>query len=168
MLRLMGAGCIVAGSGAFGFAMAAASRKEERQLRQVLGILEYLSCELSYRMTPLPNLCRCAAEGRGGVVSEFFLELARELEMQTEPDAQSCMKSILARTEFPSSLKRILSELGQTLGRFDLPGQLRGLELGIRETEQALRMIRDGAPERRRSWQTLGICVGSALAILFI
>lgn len=168
MLRLMGAGCIVAGSGAFGFAMAAASRREERQLRQLLGALEYLSCELSYRLTPLPNLCRGAAEDRGGVVAEFFLELARELERQAEPDVQSCVRGILARMELPASLRRILRELGQTLGRFDLPGQLRGLELSIRETEQTLRTIRDGAPERRRSWQTLGLCVGAALAILFI
>ena len=168
MLRMMGAGFILAGSGAFGFAMAAASRREERQMKQLLGALEYLSCELSYRLTPLPNLCRGAAEGRGGVVAEFFLELARELERQAEPDVQSCVKSILARMELPASLRRILGELGQTLGRFDLPGQLRGLELSIRETEQALRTIRDGAPERRRSWQTLGLCVGAALAILFV
>ena len=168
MLRLMGAGCIVAGSGAFGFAMAAASRREERQLRQLLGALEFLSCELSYRLTPLPNLCRGAAEGRGGAVSEFFRDLAKELEKQTEPDAQSCVRSIQARMELPASVRRILVELGQTLGRFDLPGQLRGLELSIRETEQALRIIREGAPERRRSWQTLGLCVGAALAILFV
>lgn len=168
MLRVMGAGCIVAGSGAFGFAMAAASRREEGQLRALLGALEYLSCELSYRLTPLPGLCRSAAEGRGGAVSEFFLLLAKELENQTEPDVQSCVSSVLAKTSLPSSLGRILGELGQTLGRFDLPGQLRGLELSIRETETALRTLREGAPERRRSWQTLGLCVGAALAILFI
>ena len=168
MLRVMGAGCIVAGSGAFGFAMAAASRREEGQLRALLGALEYLSCELSYRLTPLPGLCRAAAEGRGGAVSEFFLLLARELEKQTEPDVQSCVSSVLAQSSLPSSVGRILGELGQTLGRFDLPGQLRGLELSIRETETALRTLREGAPERRRSWQTLGLCVGAALAILFI
>ena len=168
MLRVMGAGCIIAGSGAFGFAMAAASRREERSLRQLLGALEYLSCELSYRLTPLPGLCMGAAEGRGGAVTEFFLNLARELEKQSEPDVQCCVKSILANMELPVSLRQILGELGQTLGRFDLPGQLRGLELSIRETEQMLRTIREGAPERRRSWQTLGICLGAALAILFV
>ena len=168
MLRLMGAGCILAGSGAFGFAMAAASRKEERQLRQLLGALEYLSCELSYRLTPLPGLCRGAAEERGGAVGDFFQELAQELERQAEPDVQSIVKTILAQSALPASIKGILGELGQTLGRFDLPGQLKGLELSIRETERLLRLMRDGAPERRRSWQTLGLCVGAALAILLI
>ena len=168
MLRMMGGLCIVAGSGAFGFAMAAASRREERQLRELLGALEYLSSELSYRLTSLPKLCRGAAEGRGGAVADFCLNLARELEQQTEPDVQSCVKRILGQMEMPATLRRILEELGQTLGRFDLPGQLRGLELSIRETERVLRAIREGAPERRRSWQTLGLCIGAALAILFI
>ena len=54
------------------------------------------------------------------------------------------------------------------MGRFDLPGQLRGLEHAIRSTEEALRTIRDGAEGRRRSWQTLGLCAGAALAILFV
>lgn len=168
MLRLMGAGCIVAGSGAFGFSMAAASRREERELKELLGALEFLSCELSYRLTPLPSLCRGAAEGRSGAVGTFFLELAKELEKQTEPDVQGCVRGVLSGMSLTGSTGRLLRELGQSLGRFDLPGQLRGLEMSIRETELALRTIREGAPERRRSWQTLGLCVGAALAILFV
>ena len=58
--------------------------------------------------------------------------------------------------------------LGTTLGRFDLPGQLRGLEAAIRSAEEALRSIRDGAADRRRSYQTLGLCAGAAVAILFL
>ena len=45
---------------------------------------------------------------------------------------------------------------------------MKGLELSIRETERVLRLVRDGAPERRRSWQMLGLCAGAALAILFV
>ena len=58
MIRILGAGCIALGSGAFGFAMAAASRREEEQLRLLVRALEFMSCELSYRLTPLAQLCR--------------------------------------------------------------------------------------------------------------
>ena len=57
MIRILGAGCIALGSGAFGFAMAAASRREEEQLRLLVRALEFMSCELSYRLTPLAQLC---------------------------------------------------------------------------------------------------------------
>lgn len=167
MIRILGACCIVTGCGGFGFAMAAANRREEAELVRLISALEYMSCELSYRMTPLAALCRGAAEVSGGAVGRFFTELASELEKGTAPDVQVCVRQLLQGTG-PSKLTRQLSALGETLGRFDLPGQLRGLERAIRSAEEALRTIRDGADGRRRSWQTLGLCAGAALAILFI
>ena len=67
-----------------------------------------------------------------------------------------------------AELRRLLTELGATLGRFDLPGQLRGLDAAIRSAEESLRRLREGAPERRRSYQTLGLCTGAAVAILLL
>ena len=167
MIRILGACCIVTGCGGFGFAMAAANRREEAELVRLISALEYMSCELSYRMTPLATLCRGAAEVSGGTVGRFFTKLASELEKGTAPDVQVCVRGLLQGME-PSKLTRQLSELGTTLGRFDLPGQLRGLEGAIRSSQEALRSIRDGADGRRRSWQTLGLCAGAALAILFV
>ena len=168
MIRMIGAGLIVAGSGAFGFAMAAAHRREERQLAVLLKSLEYMSCELNYRQTPLPELCRAAGENSRGMVRDFLTELAHALDRQTEPDVRFCIYAILERLQPPKLLRRELNALGATLGRFDLPGQLRGLENAIRSAGETLRTIRDGAADRRRSWQTLGLCAGAALAILFL
>lgn len=168
MVRILGACCIAAGCTGFGFSMAAANRREEAELRRLTGALEYMSCELSYRMTPLPALCRGAAAGSGGVVGEFLLGLARELEKQTAPEVQCCVETVLSGLRTSSVLERQLRELGATLGRFDLPGQLRGLERALNSTEEALRTVRDGAAERRRSYQTLGLCAGAAMAILFL
>lgn len=167
MIRMLGACCIVTGCGGFGFAMAAANRREEAELVRLISALEYMSCELSYRMTPLAALCRGAAEVSGGAVGRFFTALAEELEKGSAADVQVCVRGLLQRME-PTGLTRQLSALGETLGRFDLPGQLRGLERAIRSAEEALRTIRDGADGRRRSWQTLGLCAGAALAILFV
>lgn len=168
MIRVLGACCIFAGCGGFGFSMAAAHRREEAELRQFLSALEFMSCELAYRMTPLSALCYAAADGRSGSVRTFLTELARALDAQTAPDVQGCVHDVLSRLQPSKRLTRQMQELGATLGRFDLPGQLRGLEGAIRSTEEALRTIRDGAADRRRSYQTLGLCVGAAMAILFL
>lgn len=168
MVRIVGACCIFVGCGSFGFAMAAASRREEAELRRLIAALEYMSCELSYRMTPLSALCRSAAQDSAGTVRLFLTGLACALERQTEPDVQSCIRSLLEELPPSKLLNRQLRELGSTLGRFDLPGQLRGLESAIRSTEEALRTHRDGADGRRRSCQTLGLSAGAAMAILFL
>lgn len=168
MVRIIGAGCIFLGCGSFGFAMAAAHRREEAELCRFLAALEYMSCELSYRLTPLNALCRNAAENSSGTVRQFLSALASSLERQTAPDAQACVHEVLVHLETTPRLRKLFRELGATLGRFDLPGQLRGLEAAIRSTEEVLRALRDGAADRRRSWQTLGLCAGAAMAILFL
>ena len=168
MIRILGACCIVTGCGGFGFAMAAAHRREERELVRLIAALEYMSCELSYRLTPLNTLCRGAAENSSGTVRQFLITLASALERQTAPDAQACVYEVLVHMEITPRLRKLFRELGTTLGRFDLPGQLRGLENAIRSGEEALRSLREGAADRRRSWQTRGLCAGAALAILFL
>lgn len=168
MVRILGACCIFAGCGSFGFAMAASSRREEAELRRLIAALEFMSCELSYRMTPLSVLCRRAAQHSAGTVRDFLTELATELERQTEPDVHSCVRGVLVRLPPSKTLNSQLRELGATLGRFDLTGQLRGLESAIHSAEEALRSVRDGAADRRRSYQTLGLCAGAAMAILFL
>ena len=69
--------------------------------------------------------------------------------------------------DLPACLRRPLRQLGQTLGCFDLPGQLQGLKSvqEICRREQArLEQNRDA---RLRSYQTLGLGAGAALVILF-
>lgn len=70
--------------------------------------------------------------------------------------------------ELPTQAQKIMRELGQTLGRFDLPGQLRGLESIRRTCRRELDELAKNRDVRLRSYQTLGLCAGAALAILFI
>lgn len=168
MIRILGAGMIFFGCGGFGFTMAASNRRDEACLVQLNAGLEYMICELSYRQTPLPELCRGTASICGNQVGVFFLELAKELEKQLAPDVQVCVYEVLERMRISGGLRRLLQEVGTTLGRFDLTGQLRGLEGAVRSVELELRRIRDGASQRRRSYQTLGLCAGAAAAILLL
>lgn len=167
-IKLMGAILICTGCGCFGFAMAASCRAEEQAMMQLHRALEYMSCELSYRMTPLPQLCRNASRAVTGPVSRVFAALAEELEQQLTPDAQCAMTAVLERTSLPGQVHMLFRELGTTLGAFDLPGQLRGMESAMASVESALRSHREHHAGRLRSYQTLSLCVGAALAILLL
>ena len=61
-LRGLGAAVVVGSCSGVGFARAAAQRRETRVLKRLLQVLEIMSLELSYRVTPLPELCRIADE----------------------------------------------------------------------------------------------------------
>lgn len=168
-LRLVGSLFIILGCGGFGFTMAAAYKKEERTLRQFANVLEYLSCELQYRLTPLPQLCRQAAMECNGSLNKIFVSFADELDMQLSADAELCMKAVLAKhDDIPGQTKDLMLLLGHSLGRFDLDGQLKELEYVRQECRSRLRQLAEHKDTRLRTYQTLGLCAGAALAILLI
>ncbi len=168
-IKILGAVLVIAGCGGFGFQIASMYLKEEKTLRQLIGLLDYMECELQYRLTPLPDLCRQAARESSGVLRSIFLTLTQELEDQISPDVEHCISAALAKVKkIPKSTFEALEMLGSSLGRFDLEGQLKGLEAVRQECRRKLLQMTDNKDVRLRSYQTLGLCAGAALAILFV
>ena len=168
-LKLLGAVLVVVGCGAVSFGMAANFRREEKALRQLLGILDYMECELQYRLTPLPALCRLAAKEFGGIFSSVFLEFALEMESQISPDLTICMSAAMEKCKsIPQISKEMLTTLSKNIGRFHLEGQLKGLDSVRAECRRRLGEMTENKETRLRSYQTLGLCAGAALVILFI
>lgn len=167
--KWIGAILIVLSCSGCGFAIAAGKRREEQILSQLMGVLQFMEAELQYRLTALPDLCRMAAGESRGLLQTVFLNLYRELTWQKMPDAGSCMYAAIQRTgEIPARVRRPLVQLGHSLGRFDLPGQLEGIRSVRKRCEEALAGIRVNRTERLRSYQTLGVCAGAALAIILL
>lgn len=167
--RWMGAVLVIVGCGGFGFSMAAGYRREAATLRQLIRVLNYMEWEMQYRLTALPELCRQAGKEAKGPVREVFANLARELDWRSAPDAASCMASALKRSRNLSrGCREILMELGRTLGRFDLPGQLKGLQEVRKACQGELDALEKNRDVRLRSYETLGLCAGAALAILLL
>ena len=168
-LKLIGAMFIVFGCSGAGFTLAANHRKMESALRQLIAALDYMECELQYHMTPLPELCRQTSGVTSGIVGKVFRQLAEELDRQISPEVRSCMDASVAYfRDIPDQVGVILRELGKTLGRFDLPGQLRGIGSARRNCRRVLEQLEKNRELRLRSYQTLGVCAGAALAILLM
>lgn len=169
IVKYLGAVLIIAGCGGFGYSMAAGARQQEKLLQQLIHILHVLEAELQYRLTSLPELCRLAGAECDGILRKIFRDLMQILSRQEQPDAGSCMDAVLNRCdEAPRRLKKHLRCLGRSLGRFDLPGQLEGLQRVRKACEADLAALARNRDQRLRSYQTLSLCAGTALVILFI
>ena len=169
MYKWIGAALIIAGCGCVGFAIAAAYLREERELRKLITALDYMACELQYRLTPLPDLCRQAGRECTGIVGRILTELALELECGLKPEVGDCVIEALCKVgEIPRRVRDAFLLLGSSLGRFDVEGQMKGLEMARTSCRRELEMMENGRDNRLRSYQTLGICAGAALAILFV
>jgi stage III sporulation protein AB len=79
------------------------------------------------------------------------------------------MAAAVARTKgLPEKTKGILLLLGRELGRFDIDGQIRGLDAVRLQCKDRLNALTQNKETRIRSYKTLGLCAGAAMVILFI
>lgn len=155
--------------GAMGMSLAGAHKQKERQLQQLISAARFMACELEYRQTSLPQLMQLCAEETGGAIGSVFTQLAEELERQIAPDAACCMASVVAQMpKLPAVVQEKLLLLGRTLGRFDISGQLSGMEAVAQLCKRDLDGLLLNRDARLRSYMTLGLCAGLALVILFI
>lgn len=166
--KWFGAVLIIAGCGGFGFSLCAAHRREEGNLRSVMRILDFMTSELHFHGTPLPELCHGAARVCPNGVGRVFSRLARELETCAAPEVSACMDAALEGTALPPKALDTLHLLGISLGRFDLDGQLKGLEEARSTCRRHLDALSSDRDARLRNYQTLSLCAGAALAILLI
>ena len=80
MLRIIGAALVLTGAGALGLGKGLQFYRQLRQLRDFVGAVEILKCELNYTLMPLPKLYRAVGRRTQGVCSRFFNALATDLE----------------------------------------------------------------------------------------
>ena len=168
-IKLIGAMCVIIGCGGVGFRMASEHIPHEKVLRELITVLDYMECELSYRLTQLPQLCRQASQQGKGVIFNLFQEISEELENQISPDAEQCVLAAVAHTErVPDTVKELVKQLGRGMGCFDLDGQLQTLRAVREGSEHSLKLFLSNRDSRLRGYQTLGLCAGAAIVILFI
>ena len=167
--KWIGSILIITGCGGYGFLLSASDRREMSGLRELIRILEYISCELQFHLTPLPEICRKAGSQVKGNIGMLFQSLADIMDSMEQADVSDCMnKALAACPEIPVSCKTHLTLLGDTLGCFGLPGQLSELGSVRASCVSVLAELEKGKTQRIRSYQTLGLCTGAALAILLV
>ena len=166
-IKLIGATLILVSCGGYGMMMAVMHKREVAALQQLVRAVDVMICELEYRLTPLPTLCRNGAQETKGSVGACLNALATALERQVSPDVGICMIEAMKNAPaLPKYAAAQLQALGHTLGRFDLSGQLTNLEHCKQACIGQLAVLEHQQSQRMRSYQTLGFCAGAALAIL--
>ena len=168
-MKAIGVVFIVIGCGGCGFYAAASGKREMKMLKGLLRLVCFMESQLKCNPIPLPALFRETAKLSEGVLKEVFEMLADELELQTHSDVSGCMASAIEVCHsIPQHTKALLLQMGQTLGRFDLSGQLKELEQLSVSCEKELSLCVLGHENRFRGYRTFGLCAGAFLVILLL
>lgn len=167
-LKWFGAIMVLICCSGIGIYMAFQYKMEIRYLNSLTKAVRFMIAELQYRSPPLPELCRKTARECSGPVKGLFIKLSDELDRQIAPDVSSCLRSVLQNSSIAENIKPLILELGATLGKFDLNGQVNALLTFCDRCGSMLTELEQNKGQRVRNYQTLGICCGAALVIILV
>ena len=170
MLRLVGAGMLLAASAALGLSAAGELTARVRDLEQLILAIKSMEWELHSKRSLLPEVLRRTMSCMTGNVKEFYLLCISRLERKEGvPFSQIWEQAAEAAPLHLNDTDRaLLLEVGRILGRSDADSQC----IALKETRERLtRALEDAREEKNRMGRVygmLGITAGSFLAIILI
>ena len=167
--KWIGAICIFTACTSVGFSIAFKQIREIKMLEQWIRIAHRTEKEIGYYGRSIPYVFRMISYEEKGELAQVFLRTAIEMENQIYPDGSQCLSIAVAKTErLPGSILELLDFLGNELGKYNLDEQLKGIaQISTIAMEKRNQLCKDRV-KRIRGYQTLGLCAGAALVILFI
>ena len=143
-------------------------RTRARILNGLLTAVELMKNEISSHLTPLPEVCKLASLTAPSPLSGFFSRLSRDLQDPEAGTVQQLMRRNLDRYDLllRAPERQTLLDLGAALGRYDVEGQLRALDLAGKRLEGFAGQAQSEQKQRAKACGVLGVCAGLALVIL--
>ncbi|MHB1125365.1 MAG: stage III sporulation protein SpoIIIAB [Bacillota bacterium] len=170
MIKWIGAGLVIIGSGLFGVTMARNYARRPWQLRGLQSALQMLETEIAYAASPLPEALARVAQSTQHPVRVLFQAAREELKEREGITVAEAWEAALERLQTVSALHAsdlgVLASFGQGLGRSDREEQLKNLAL----TREQLRFQEAAAEVQRtrneRMWRILGFLVGISIVLV--
>ena len=166
-MKFAGIVFVVLSAGTVGFQMAALLRKKCEFLNNLLAALQLLKNEITVCGTPLPQAFALVAAANDGGLERLFDTAAKEMDKNRWTTPYDAVSHALETVQEPF-LGDVMLPLAKSLGKYDLAAQLQGIETARMQAEQLLRETEQERKIKSRTYQTLGVCAGLAVAILLI
>ena len=170
MLRALGVVLLVGSAGTLGVLAAARLQRRVTALRAVLGALELAERELSFRLTPIPELFASLARRALPPAGLCFGRCLEALDRLGEAGLGELWREAVAETltDLSPRDRETLSALGEVLGRYDGAGQREALSLARAELSRALEGAEADRDCRGRMYAALGLTAGAFCAVLLL
>lgn len=169
MLRVLGGALVLLASGSFGITAGVRYYRASRHLQAFCRAIELLRCEINYSLQPLPEVCALVADRLAGPPAAFFRCFAAQLREPVSRDRAAAAALEAARgLQLPQDAVMAVLELCSALGRYDLDGENRMLDLTAKRLQAALARCEAEKRPRAKCYAALSLCTGLALLILAV
>lgn len=170
--KIIGAFLVIVSSGAMGVYFSIILKERINDLKELNKLIVILRGEIRYASTPLPEAVGNLAYRTDGEYRRFLLAVAEELDkLEGRPFNDiwhGCVEKELVDTCLNKKDKLLLSRLGGNLGYLDKEMQLNTIDLYITQIQGELDDAVDGAKEKVRLYNMLGVMAGIFITIVLI
>lgn len=170
MMKLLGAGLVAAASMMVGLFARQSISGHLAILRQFRMALEIMQGEMELDMPPVATLFESVGGRIGGQIGDFFRGAGETMTRSAGRSPQMAMRIWLEDHPLPLDREEtaMLLELGGALGRYDLLGQARAMNLFRQRLDQRLALLEGARREKSRAWMTASVCSGLMLILMLI
>lgn len=171
MIKLAGALILMLGASGIGFGAAAQLRAKVSSLRALIGALELMERELSFRLTPMPDLLAGVAQKAQEPACYFFARCRDSLEQLGEKRLGELWRESLdaeADLLLSSEETLIMAGLGEVLGRYDGEGQRQAIQSALTELQHCQLRAEEDVSRLGRMYSVLGMTAGALTVILLL
>lgn len=170
MLKLIGAALILIGASSVGMGTAKELGRRSETLSAFLAALDRMEAELSFRLTPMPELLSRLSNELEGPVGAFFSTCEKGLSTLGDVPFSKVWNQALQEEQLallPED-RVSLEQLGAVLGQYDVEGQRNAME-GVRhQLALCLEAARGRQRKIGRVYRALGVSAGVLCILLFL
>lgn len=170
-MKLLGAVLVVLASCVVGFGYAGSVRAQIRQTEALLAAVTTMKNEIAYRMTPLEDLLELLRHSQEPVIGDFFENWKNTLYHGEYTTIQRALNQAVSKTEglnLTEETVQTLDVLAGSLGKSDVEGQCTAIDLTAEQLRLQLQYLQAGSHRRARSYRTISVCTGLALAVILL
>jgi len=170
MLRWLGAILVAGATSAAGLAAIQRLGARVRLLSAFVAALEIMQAEITFNLTPLPELMSILVRRAAPPARPFFLHCARLLKRLGEESFLTLWQKAVSDmgAEWRAGERDVLMDLGAVLGRYDHKAQARALTLARNRMEALLTHAESERARQGRVFGALGAASGLAIVIILI
>lgn len=170
MIRYLGFILIVCGGSGCGIMLARETHKTLELYLQCAIALTYMKNEMEFHLTAVDQIAFELSNILPKPLATVFHNLYSSMCVAPGIALGLQMEKAMQRNKrpLPNNLKQIMIRLFDLLGKQDLQAQLSAIQLAEKRINREIERINAEKYERSRTYRTIGICTGLALAIILI
>lgn len=170
MLKFIGAVFIIVAASLFGMLQALHYARRPKQIRGLIGALQRMETEMTYALTPLPELLTSLAKQAAEPLADLYRKISEQLTGSAGISTREIWQQEVIETWKGTSMKlpeqEVMLQLGTVLGLSDRSDQVKHLRLAVSQLQAEEAEAREDQRKYEKMWKSLGLLIGGLIVIL--